>query len=148
MITLFLQAFSIYSILAHVICGEVCFENYGCFYDTYPWGGTYERPDSLFPNRPEEIGTTFTLFNRALGDNGKFITHDNLGDAFDGSLKTKIIVHGYRDSVSTWVSKMKNELLQNEDMNIITVDWSASSSSTYLTTVSEHFLKLNLFIKK
>lgn len=43
---------------------EVCFEELGCFNDLPPWGGTAQRPASVLPWHPEEIGTRFLLFTR------------------------------------------------------------------------------------
>lgn len=135
MITLFLKSLSICVILVSVSCRELCYDDYGCFIDTYPWGGSYERPQFLLPSTPEEIGATFTLFNKDLADHGKVISAEKLGVGYNNSLKTKFIVHGYRDSKLTWVLDMKDELLKSENMNVIAVDWSPISSSTYTQAV-------------
>lgn len=43
---------------------EVCFNELGCFDDLPPWGGTPQRPASVLPWHPEEIGTRFLLFTQ------------------------------------------------------------------------------------
>lgn len=43
---------------------EVCFEGLGCFAAGPPWGGTDQRPVSILPSHPDEIGTRFLLFTQ------------------------------------------------------------------------------------
>lgn len=43
---------------------EVCFDELGCFNDLPPWGGTAQRPASVLPWNPEELGTRFLLFTQ------------------------------------------------------------------------------------
>lgn len=45
--------------------GEVCFSEVGCFSDLPPWGGTTQRPVSVLPWAPEQIGTRFLLFTQS-----------------------------------------------------------------------------------
>lgn len=45
-------------------CRQICYDGYGCFIDTNPFGGTKQRPFAFLPDTPAKIGTTFTLFNR------------------------------------------------------------------------------------
>ncbi|CAD6230542.1 GSCOCG00006810001-RA-CDS, partial [Cotesia congregata] len=54
---------------------------------------------------------------------------------FDPKRKTKFIIHGYIDSSLTdWVKDMKNELLEYDDYNVITVDWAGGSSIAIIYT--------------
>lgn len=43
---------------------QICYEGYGCFIDTVPFGGTLQRPLAFLPDTPAKIGATFTLYNR------------------------------------------------------------------------------------
>uniref|UniRef100_A0A665TEI3 Triacylglycerol lipase n=1 Tax=Echeneis naucrates TaxID=173247 RepID=A0A665TEI3_ECHNA len=56
----------LFMILSHVFpvstAVEVCFDQLGCFTDLPPWGGTVQRPVSVLPWSPKEIGTRFLLF--------------------------------------------------------------------------------------
>jgi hypothetical protein len=43
---------------------QICYDSYGCFIDTAPFGGSTQRPFSALPALPDKIGTTFILYNR------------------------------------------------------------------------------------
>ena len=50
--------------------------------------------------------------------------------AFNSSLKTYLLIHGYKNSANyTWVLKTKDNLLKIQDANVIAVDWSAGAVS-------------------
>ena len=51
-------------IIGFVYSKQICYDTYGCFIDTVPFGGTAQRPLSALPDIPAKIGTTFTLYNR------------------------------------------------------------------------------------
>ena len=43
---------------------QICYDSYGCFIDTAPFGGTPQRPSTFLPDLPTKIETKFTLYNR------------------------------------------------------------------------------------
>ena len=60
-----LKSTFILSILIFIVHGrKICYEDYGCFIDTAPFGGTTQRPLAFLPDEPAKIGTLFTLYNR------------------------------------------------------------------------------------
>lgn len=133
-----LQIFCLYlAFLTISECREVCYDQYGCFVDTYPFGGTLPRPLSLLPSKPSEINPLFRLYNRQSPKTGEYITPSNQGKLFNPSLKTKVIIHGFLNSENTsWVGEMKDALLGLEDMNVITVNWSNGAWTLYTQAVS------------
>ena len=51
-------------LIGFVYCKQICYDGYGCFIDTAPFGGSSQRPFAFLPADPAKIGTTFTLYNR------------------------------------------------------------------------------------
>ena len=67
---------------------EVCFDGLDCFDDLPPWGGTAQRPASVLPWHPEDIGTRFLLFtqqNRHYQARDGFTAQQQLARSFDVS---------------------------------------------------------------
>ena len=92
--------------------GRTCFSNDPPFNNA---GGN-------LPQSPRRVGTQFFLFTR----NGEEqIYADRLANsAYLQNRQTKIIVHGYTDSVVGWVEETASLLLDLADYNVIAVDWS------------------------
>lgn len=128
-----LAFFSILSILPAIVrCKEACYDDLelGCFTDSKPFGGTFQRPLPL-PLSPAKIETKFTLFN-ALNTNGATINSSVLNKDFVPCFNTKFIVHGFlHKSTDQWVIDMKNTLLEAERVNVIVVDWEIGSRPPY-----------------
>ena len=109
---------------------EICYEGYGCFIDTMPFGGTYQRPLSVLPDTPQRIGTTFNLFNRqspttGVQQSGAANLTSQFLAIFVSKIPTKFIIHGlFHHANKEWVVSMKNAILKSDDVNVITVDWS------------------------
>ncbi|XP_057192389.1 phospholipase A1 member A isoform X1 [Triplophysa rosa] len=59
---------------------------------------------------------------------------------FNSSLPTKVIVHGYRalGSKPSWVSGVAQALLQEEDVNVLVVDWVYRASFAYNLVVENY----------
>ncbi|KAF4517958.1 hypothetical protein B566_EDAN005325 [Ephemera danica] len=56
------------------------------------------------------------------------VGNSNLGQ-FDNAKNTKFIIHGYTGSyVDSWVTQMKNNFLDDEDCNVVAVDWSGPAA--------------------
>lgn len=118
-------------------CKEVCYDNYGCFTNDYPFGNSSQRPISLLPQRPEVINTKFYLYNHEAKVTADLLVLNNMTSKFNPNLPTKLIVHGFFNTASKfWVIDMKNAFLNNENMNIIAVDWSGGSGLPYTQAAS------------
>ena len=72
------------TLIGCVYSRQVCYDGYGCFIDTKPFGGVPQRPLAFLPESPEKIGTTFTLYNR----NNKFT-----GENITGNVYMQLINH-------------------------------------------------------
>ena len=60
---------------------QVCYDGYGCFIDTKPFGGTVQRPLAFLPESPGKISTTFTLYSRNNKIDGESIAGKAINDA-------------------------------------------------------------------
>uniref|UniRef100_A0A4W6FER8 Triacylglycerol lipase n=1 Tax=Lates calcarifer TaxID=8187 RepID=A0A4W6FER8_LATCA len=76
-----------------LLSAEVCFDELGCFNDLPPWGGTAQRPASVLPWNPEELGTRFLLFTQR---NRYYQTDQTIhASNYGGTRKTRFIIPGY-----------------------------------------------------
>ncbi|RZF34961.1 hypothetical protein LSTR_LSTR010053 [Laodelphax striatellus] len=115
----------------------VCYDELGCFPTSDPWSSVY-RPLFPAPESPEEIGFTLTFFTRntvpSILDGHKLSLWPEIKfNATDFDVKrpkTYFITHGFHASGnSTWMSEMKDALLNKEDANIFIVDWGKGASN-------------------
>lgn len=119
------------SFIIGALTKEVCYDQLGCFTDSYPFSGTLQRPFALLPQSPEKIAVKFTLFNKALGTESQVISYSSLGQ-YNPSLKSKFIIHGFlHNGIKDWVIGIKNEILKVENVNVIVVDWSKGNGFPY-----------------
>nr|XP_054765925.1 pancreatic lipase-related protein 2-like [Lytechinus pictus] len=118
-------------LLVAVSC-DICFDDphdLGCF-------ETQLRCHNRNPNNPDDIGTTFELYTRQNPDHGEILDRQNpltiQASSFDPNRETKLIVHGWTDSMSgeSWIT-MKNTFLHSYDVNVVMVDWSSGASKGY-----------------
>ncbi|RNA45174.1 pancreatic triacylglycerol lipase-like [Brachionus plicatilis] len=110
---------------------EICYDQLGCFTDSYPFSGNLQRPFALLPQSPQKVSVKFTLYNKVLGTESQVISYASLGQ-FNPSLKTKFIVHGFiHNGIKDWVIDMKNKILRVENVNVIVVDWSKGNGFPY-----------------
>jgi len=138
MAKLIIQISCLYLTFLTINCREICYDKYGCFTDTNPFGGTLPRPIAALPEVPSKINPLFRLYNRKSPQIGEIITPNNQGELFNPSLQTKVIIHGFFSSEnSTWFNNMKDAFLELEDMNVMTVDWSVGASTFYTQAVRE-----------
>lgn len=58
--------------------------------------------------------------------------------------KTIFIIHGFRPtgSAPVWINKMKDLLLETEDVNIIIVDWNRGATNLYYPTAVDNVKKV------
>lgn len=125
------------SLFALIQCDQVCYDGYGCFTNEAPFGETTARPVSLLPEKPSKINTQFYLYNNRDRSNGELISSDNIGSKFNASIGTKFIVHGFFNNARmNWIKNMKNAFLDNENFNVIAVDWSGGSGLPYTLATS------------
>jgi hypothetical protein len=128
---LLLFALTCASLSALASSREICYGDYGCFIDTYPFGGSKQRPFSLLPDKPEKIDVRFKLFTRT-NPSGEPISNKNISSNFDQLRDTKIIVHGFLDPpTKKWIIDMKDALLEVDDLNVIVTDWSRGNGFPY-----------------
>ena len=108
---LIFQFLSAFLFFEFIIGKEICYKDYGCFTDEFPYGGSSQRPIGALPQDPNQINTTFILYNRNISD-GEIITANDLGTRFDSSLPIKFITHRYLSKpVEQWMLDMKDALL-------------------------------------
>ncbi|CAF1000935.1 unnamed protein product [Brachionus calyciflorus] len=124
----------VFSLILNVIlCKNVCYDQLGCFTDSYPFSATLQRPIALLPEIPEKISTKFYLFNRNVPLNeSERISHFFFGDNLNPDIDTKFIIHGFlHHPRKQWILNMKDTILNAEDVNVIIVDWSKGNAFPY-----------------
>jgi pancreatic triacylglycerol lipase len=86
--------------------------------------------------------TYFNLYNRLDNNAFKITNKYSLLKSeckLDPLLDVIIIIHGYLSkSGDDWVIEAKNEILKHDNVNVITVDWSYLSFSSYLLVLSNY----------
>ncbi|CAN7947834.1 unnamed protein product, partial [Ixodes pacificus] len=131
--------------------GELgCFENGGVFYHPV------YRPINFFPNERSEVNTQFLLFTR---DNPvqedplswKSPLEDIRESHFNASRETKMITHGWLDTIffGAWM-KVITFLLVG-DYNVIIVDWRGGNGLPYTQATANTRLvgaEISLMIEK
>ncbi|KAL8590472.1 hypothetical protein ACOMHN_011685 [Nucella lapillus] len=118
-------------------CHGVYYEDLGCFTRDYPFNNTRELPQT-----PDFVATAFTLYTRANPHHGQPLSRRDGGGevggpAFISSVPVKVLVHGFlQNDRSPWVLEMTHVLLQNEAVNVITVNWGAGAGFPYPQAVA------------
>ncbi|XP_052686465.1 pancreatic lipase-related protein 2-like [Crassostrea angulata] len=108
----------------------ICYAYVGCF-DNFP---PFDNANLDLPLSPEAIGTEFLLYTRRNWNNSQHLNYSSLtsitNSFYKSSLKTKIIIHGFTNSIkSTWLYGMKNALLTKDDFNVIIVAWGKGATA-------------------
>lgn len=110
---------------------SVCYPEVGCFKD----GGYLD----MVPSRPMEVGTRFLVYSSRHSRRSETPLLDvpfvNMSTAFEWAAKafnmsipTKVIVHGFGSSCSNvWVYEMRSALMSVEDCNVLCVDWESGA---------------------
>ncbi|XP_076355793.1 pancreatic lipase-related protein 2-like [Tachypleus tridentatus] len=114
-----------------------CYEKYGCFSIGEPFLSVY-RPINMFPYPPDALNVHFLLTSRENPNHFQIINTDDTSKSdLDPDKPIKVLVHDYLEDVNhPWLSQMIQELLTHDDYNIISVDWSRGSTSSYTQTVA------------
>lgn len=118
---------------------QVCYGKLGCFQTGYP----FTNSKGMFPRSPDVIGTKFLLFTRSSAPKYEELIltdqHKKCSwESFCRRKQTKLIIHGYMDSVEKqWVKDMVAALLKHGDYNVIVVDWRRGAREiNYLRSVA------------
>ncbi|XP_030839226.1 pancreatic triacylglycerol lipase [Strongylocentrotus purpuratus] len=91
------------------------------------------------PESPDEIGTTFELFNKAIpqGEMLDWTNADSVrSSSFNPSWPTHFLIHGWTDTMAKpiWINLRKALVDRDESRNVICVDWSTGASSKWYPT--------------
>nr|XP_046918405.1 pancreatic lipase-related protein 2-like isoform X1 [Dermatophagoides farinae] len=117
---------------------------------TYPGIGTFTltdfydpiyRPIVLLPQSPEDMNATFYLYTPKNVNNSDILDWNSTdhyeSTIFNPILNTTIITHGWRgSSQESWLHKLKNSLLNVEDLNVIIVGWPGGAKTEYTQAVA------------
>ncbi|XP_048396184.2 phospholipase A1 member A isoform X2 [Stegostoma tigrinum] len=99
-------------------------------FQTYSWRNILQRMD---------LKVQFMLLTRRNPSCAQPISDSNdiQNSNFNGSLPTKLIMHGYRvtGSKPSWVDTLAKELLGAMDVNVVIVDWIIGSTALYHNAV-------------
>ncbi|XP_052776601.1 inactive pancreatic lipase-related protein 1-like [Mya arenaria] len=109
---------------------EVCFDELGCFSNEAPFGNA----GGYLPQTPDEIKVGFLLYTRQNSNIPQVITANAdvlRASKLSPNRKSVFIIHGYWDSpYEPWVTDMKDALLAQADVNVVTVDWESGAGQT------------------
>ncbi len=89
------------------------------------------------PQSPDIIGPNWLLFTKSIQDVAQKLQYNNISNLKESNLKnnvpTMFLIFGWTNTVTkdNWTTKMKNKILQNQDANVIIVDWAKGASGTY-----------------
>ncbi|XP_046555102.1 pancreatic triacylglycerol lipase-like [Haliotis rubra] len=134
--------------VAVLVASDKCYSGFGCF-KTF---GSF----TALPQAPDVIKTAFELYNRhgksvMLATDSSHWKNLLSSGHFSASKETKFIIHGFSNSGHTsWVTEMKDTLLQKGDFNVIVVDWGNGSAFPFTQATANTFLvaaEVGRFIK-
>ena len=109
---------------------NVCYDEYGCFTILPPFTDR-ARPLAFLPQSPDIIGTKFFLYTRSNPTSGIEINSFNESRLIKNA-KTRFIIHGLlQNGFKLWVNSMKDAILEYENSNVISVDWSKGNGIRY-----------------
>lgn len=107
---------------------KVCYEVVGCFSNR----DRFTHPTS-FPSDPETVDTKFMLYSRSNRRSPVKLDYrpsKRLGNLpqFDERKPLKLIVHGFLENGKvSWIQDIKDAFLDEEDCNVIIIDWSGGA---------------------
>ncbi|XP_056251772.1 inactive pancreatic lipase-related protein 1-like [Seriola aureovittata] len=122
------------SVFSMSAADEVCFDELGCFNDLAPWGGTLQRPISVLPWNPEEIGTRFLLFTQSNRYYQEIKPDQTIqASNYNGRRNTRFIIPGYLDSKDeNWPQEMCKVMVARENVNCVAVEWKKGVKTQYV----------------
>lgn len=112
---------------------EVCIGDLGCFHDLPPWGGTEQRPASVLPWTPEQIGTRFLLFTQKNKYYQEIKPDSSISASnYNGKKMSRFIIHGYLEKGDEdWAQETCKSMLNWANLNCIVVEWKSGVKTTY-----------------
>ncbi|XP_026209461.1 inactive pancreatic lipase-related protein 1-like isoform X1 [Anabas testudineus] len=125
-------------LIATTYAAEVCFDELGCFSDLSPWGGTAQRPASVLPWHPKEIGSRFLLFTQKNRYYQEITTDQTIqASNYNGIRKTRFIIPGYLvTGDEDWPQEMCKVMVKSENVNCIAVEWKKGVKTLYAQAVN------------
>ncbi|KAJ8931802.1 hypothetical protein NQ314_015258 [Rhamnusium bicolor] len=117
-----------------------CYGIYGCFQLTPPWTSE-NRPVSLFPEDLQKIEPRYPLYTRQHLTKPTYIDLNEFNyieaSAIAAHKPIYLVSHGYMEGGGIkWIYNIARALLDNEDCNVIVVDWHGGSSPPYTQAVA------------
>ncbi|XP_012288551.1 pancreatic triacylglycerol lipase [Orussus abietinus] len=118
-----------------------CYQPYGCFYIGLPWFGE-NRPVVNFPDRPDVINPTYSLYTRDNREGAYNLVIDHFNTILNSPLRKNdsnlyFVIHGFLDNGSrTWVLRIVKQLLIREDCNVVVVSWIGGAGPPYTDAVA------------
>jgi len=112
---------------------QVCYNPYGCFSSDEP----FNNPAIQLPQSPAKINTMFELYTHRNPGKSQELNPLYPGNmtltSFDPSKPTVMIAHGYLGNTKEfWVVPLIEALLNNQDHNVILIDWSLGATIPYI----------------
>ncbi|KAH8027541.1 hypothetical protein HPB51_007091 [Rhipicephalus microplus] len=107
---------------------KVCYKFVGCFSNR----DRFTHPTS-FPSDPEQVDTKFMLYSRSNRRSPVKLDYrptKSIGNLaqFNQRKPLKLIVHGFLESGNvSWIQGIKDAFLDEEDCNVIIIDWSGGA---------------------
>ncbi|XP_038613969.1 phospholipase A1 member A isoform X2 [Tachyglossus aculeatus] len=99
--------------------------------------------------RGVHLNVQFLLFTPAQPSCGQPVKPDRSfrDSGFNGSLDTKIVIHGFRvlGSKPSWIDRLVRTVLRARPANVVAVDWVSGSTAAYFAAVG-NVMKLSLEI--
>ncbi|ESO92407.1 hypothetical protein LOTGIDRAFT_216931 [Lottia gigantea] len=125
----------VFCILLYYLGSTKCYGDLGCFGTGKPFFSV-QRPLNILPLSPESINTKFRLYTRKNSKSEHLLTYGDVstlhGSHFNPAHPTKMISHGFIENGRTsWMGKMKDEMLKHGDYNVINIDWGSGSLPPY-----------------
>ncbi|XP_050305094.1 pancreatic triacylglycerol lipase-like [Anthonomus grandis grandis] len=119
---------------------QKCYGMYGCFQLSPPWTSEH-RPVSLFPNELIDIEPNYLVYTRRIRDNPSLINVNDFDYVTTSDIEPLkpiyIITHGYMEGGGIfWIKDISQALLDQEDCNVIVIDWHLGSSPPYTQAVA------------
>ncbi|XP_033111034.1 pancreatic triacylglycerol lipase-like [Anneissia japonica] len=114
----------------------VCYPQIGCIDNGPPFFDPLLRPIGNLPSTRAEVGTEFLLNTRSNPITPQFLDTNDIStitsSTFDPLKETKIVCHGYTESAyAAWMIEMVAELVNNDDFNIIRINWHKGATAIY-----------------
>ncbi|XP_067140187.1 pancreatic lipase-related protein 2-like [Centruroides vittatus] len=118
---------------------KICMKDLGCFERKGDFFHPLYRPIDMLPQPRETINTRFKLYTSknprepyilSTDDKSSLCSEDS---PLDVNKPTRLITHGFMDTelFGKWQEELKDELMLNEDINCIIVDWSGGNKPPY-----------------